>query len=242
MRNMTRGSIGLVTALALLGGAPLPAPASGEAGDARQAPVSRERAFFLSLLLPGLGQQVSGHRARAKFFFGAEAAIWTTSASFKVVSNMRFQSVRQYATLHGGADPNDHTDGYFQLLSDFSSSDVYNISVRDEARARFPSDRDKQSDFIAQQSIQGEHGWHWPDFATQREFQLIRHDALSARRTALLVTGWAVVNRLVSAIEAARSAPQAPETADSSGGFTLEAGVTSYQGSPAARIGFARGF
>src|SRR5262249_15490400 len=150
---------------------------------------------MLSLLLPGLGQSLSGHHGRAKLFYGAETAVWTTSASFRVLSHLRFQDVREYARIRGEADPSDHSDSYFQLLSDYPSSDVYNIGIRDDARAIYPDDRDAQLAYIAQHSIQGVHGWHWPDYATRREFQLIRHDALSARRRSVLVTGWAIVTR-----------------------------------------------
>ena len=42
--------------------------------------VSRRKAFFLSLLLPGLGQRANGHYGRAKVFMGLEACIWTGAA------------------------------------------------------------------------------------------------------------------------------------------------------------------
>src|SRR5262249_14597398 len=156
----------------------------------------------------GLGQNLSGHPGRAKFFYGAEATVWLSSAGFRVLSHLRFNDVREFARIRGQADPQDHSDTYFQLLSDYPSSDVYNIAIRDEARVIYPDDRWAQLAYTDAHSIRGEQEWHWPDYATRREFQLIRHDALSARRRSVLVTGWAVVNRLVSAIDAARAYPK----------------------------------
>lgn len=265
MRFRTRVMIAMValvtvpnalTAGAHAAGGEAASPAAAGIPHHEPAPrVSRGKAVLASLLLPGLGQSLSGHHGRAKFFYGTETAIWTTAGAYRVVSHMRFQDVREFARIRADADPGDQSDDYFQLLADYPSSDIFNIAIRDEARIIHPDDREAQLAYIEANSIQGDHAWHWPDYDTRRTFQLIRHDALSARRRSVLVTGWAVVNRLVSAIEAARSYPHPRATSsrmsdagatgdagDGSTGFTFQAGLTDQRGEPAAGIGISRSF
>ena len=167
--------------------------------------VSRRKAFFLSLLLPGLGQRASGHHGRARAFFGIEAAIWLSAGGFWLVGEMREDDYRQYAAVRAGADLSQDSEDYYQMVADYRSSDDYNVDVRRDARAIYPDDRARQLGYIAQHSIGGSAAWGWPDDEAQWQYRYFRHDALSAKRTSVLLTGWAVVNRVVSAIEAARS-------------------------------------
>jgi hypothetical protein len=162
---------------------------------------STRKAFFLSLLLPGLGQRYLGQSNRAKIYMGAEAGVWIAVAGFRVQGSLREDRYREYAEIVGGADPSVADDDYYKDLALYGSSDVHALVIRWEARALFPDDRDAQHQYYLDNIYPEDKAWSWPNQESFDEYQRLRRRSRKAYRTSVNLIGLAVLNRLVSAID-----------------------------------------
>jgi hypothetical protein len=102
--------------------------ASGNGATAAFSPAlhrSTRRAFFLSLLVPGLGQRYLGQQRRSQLYLGAEVGVWIAVASFYTQGSMREDRYRDYAAIVAGADPDVDDDEYYKNLALYASSDIF---------------------------------------------------------------------------------------------------------------------
>lgn len=162
-------------------------------------------ALLMSCVLPGWGEMYTGHTARGRGFMAAEAAIWAAYAGFTIQTDMREDDYREFAGVF--ADVPDGADGeYYQDVADYIRSegyDSYNEAVRDEARSLFPDDPAAQDAYLAEHGRFGDAAWEWESEARFREYRQLRHLAGVSDRKAFYMTGLAVLNRAVSAIDSA---------------------------------------
>lgn len=161
---------------------------------------SMGKALALSLLLPGAGQHYLGNHARARTMYVAEAGVWTAFAYFRVQGHNRRDRYEEMAELFAGVS-GDRDDDYYRALAYYLTSDEYNIDVMRDARFRYPFDRDKQLDYFEANALFGDDAWEWerPDYL--REFARTRTASKESYRRAVLTTGFAVLNRVVSMID-----------------------------------------
>jgi hypothetical protein len=221
-RAGTAGALGaaLPSPLALREGTsadPVALLLQGDAGDeATLAPAgdealhgkSRRRALLLSLLVPGLGHHYAGYGGRAKFFFGVEAGVWTTYSVFRIQGHLRREDYIEYAQVYAGVRAADETDEYWRLVAAFPRSDPgpssYNEQVRIEARFLFPGDRAAQDAYVLDHGYFGDRAWSWDSREQQLRYREIRSSSLDAYDRAKYTIAAAVLNRLVSAVDAVR--------------------------------------
>jgi hypothetical protein len=194
--------------------AQLDAPAStpGAGADYR----SPARAFFLSMLLPGLGQRYAGHPKKAVAFYIGEAALWTSFAVFKIQGNVREEDFENWAQQFASAkvDGYDRDEDYFQTISRYLSSDDYNLEIKVLARLVHPDSRADQLAYIDEFSIRGDDTWEWASPERRNDFRVIRHRALDADRYANWTLGGLVLLRVLSGIDAALGARHANHLLD----------------------------
>jgi hypothetical protein len=162
---------------------------------------STKKAFFLSLLLPGLGQRYLGQERRSHIYLGAEAGVWIAVASFWLQGSMREDRYREYSDIVAGAAPDVSDDDYYRDLALYGSSDVFAMVIRWEARALFPDDLEGQRRYYQQNIYPENKSWFWPDKASFDEYKRLRRRSKRAYRKAVNVIGLALLNRLVSAID-----------------------------------------
>ncbi|MCK4547951.1 MAG: hypothetical protein KAW17_10980 [Candidatus Eisenbacteria sp.] len=201
---------------------------------------SGRKAFFLSLLLPGLGQRYLGQEYRSRIYMGAEAAVWITVASFWLQGSLREDRYREFAEIVGGADSGMDNDDYYKDLALYGSSDVHSMVIRWEARALFPDDRDARGRYYAENIYPESEAWSWPDAAAFDEYQRLRRRSKRAYRTAVNVIGLVVLNRLVSAIDTVTG----KEKEEFAGGWVPQFSVRALPGddAPAASLHLHRSF
>ncbi len=156
----------------------------------------RVTAAGLSFLMPGLGQLYNGDRGKAYAFAGAELAVWLTYGVFDNIANGASEDYREYAGIYAGIS-GDHTERYWRSAGRFMTSELYNVSLRMEARAE---ERDPTG------LIEGPDTWFWRNEEHQSNYQLLRADANRAfdRRDFTIV--FSIINRAIAAFDAARSA------------------------------------
>jgi len=162
-------------------------------------------AMLMSVVLPGWGELYTGNTARAKGFMTAEAGIWVGYAAFKIQQGMRIEDYEEYAEVF--ADVPEGSDGdYYQDIADYirnEGEDSYNEAIRAEARSLYPDDLQAQHDYVDQNGYFGAASWEWDNEARFEHYRDLRHDAGVSRKNAFYMTGLAVLNRALSAIDSA---------------------------------------
>lgn len=161
-------------------------------------------AMLYSLLLPGLGEMWLGHGTRAKFFFAAEAGIWTAYGVFQVQGNHRKDLYREYAQVFAGV-PERGDEDFYRVIGNFASSDgpfSANEQVRRQARALYPNDRARQEQYVRENGYFGDDAWEWESEEALDRYREMRRSSLDAFNNADLTLGLLVANRLVSVVDA----------------------------------------
>jgi len=216
------------------------------AADAPQKPVrppvtlsaERARVLLRSLTVPGWGQLTTGHPTAATVFGVAEAGVWTTYVAFRIQNQMRRDSYIRNAHVIAGIDLHDRDEEFQRIVGSFVSSDEYNqlVVARDAANLYYDNPQQMQ-DYIDAHSLRGADTWTWPDVDALLRYRGQRKNAQKAALRANAALAMAVVNRLVSAVHAARLRDTTP--AAHSWEFQAE---PAGDDTTAFRVGFKRRF
>jgi hypothetical protein len=177
----------------------LSAVASGVCGDTEDGK-SLKKALLLSLVLPGAGQQYLGNTGRARLMFVSEAGVWATFTGFRIQSQMREDRYKEMAELFASVR-GERSDDYYLAIAYYMSSEEFNIDVMREARFRFPEDREKQIEYFDANGYFGEDAWEWETTERRLDFRTTRTASRESERRAVLTTGFAVLNRVISMID-----------------------------------------
>lgn len=161
---------------------------------------SLKKAMLFSILLPGAGQHYLGNQKRANAMMAAEAGVWVAFYAFRLQGQMREERYKQIAELFGGIS-GEKDDNYYRLMSKYLSSEDYNIDVLRKARELYPYDRQKQLDYFWVNGYFGDDQWRWDSIEHMMDFKRVRSLSREAYRRSVLVTGFAVLNRMVSAMD-----------------------------------------
>jgi hypothetical protein len=189
--------------------------------------VSVRRAVFYSFLLPGLGDYYIGRRGRAKAFFIAEAAIWTSFIAFETQGWLREGGYKDFSMTFAGISRDDHSDDYYRLLAEFNTSREYEEAIKREGRYfLYPNDNhDALEDYFLAHKVSDFEPWEWRDVDKRLEYRKIRKGSRQAYRRAVYSLATALANRFVSCLFTLKSARDFNRRGISrSGGFHIEFG------------------
>lgn len=162
-------------------------------------------ALLLSCVVPGLGEIYAGETTRGRWFVASEAAIWTGYGAFRLQESMRRDDYEEYAQIFGGAAAS-ASDAYLSDMGDYIRSegeDSYNESIRSDARSLYPNDLEAQEQYFLENGYFGDDAWDWESKDIFLEYRYLRQEAARSERHAFYMTGLAVLNRAVSAIDSA---------------------------------------
>lgn len=193
----------------------------------RSAGTSQSRAVWYSLLVPGLGDYYLGNTNRAKAFFIAEAAVWTSFIVFEVQGHLREGGYKDFAMTFGGVSGTDHSDDYYRILSQYNSSREYEEALKKEGRYElWPyADYDALQSYYLSERISDFEPWEWPSDEKRWEYRAIRKGSRQAYRRAMYSVAAGVANRVVSSLFALKSARDLSRDDRSAGGrFHLQFG------------------
>jgi len=157
---------------------------------------SKFTAGLLSLVLPGAGQYYNGDRTKAAVFVGAEAAVWAGYLIFNDQGNGYEQDYKQYAEVYAGVS-GEHDADYWRAMSRYLDGDAYNEALLRDARS---------SGIDPPVLLDGDDIWQWRNQDYQYDYRVIRADAKRSYDRRDFMTAFAVVNRIVSVVDAVRSA------------------------------------
>lgn len=169
---------------------------------------SQSKAVWYSLLLPGLGDYYLGHKTRAKAFFIAEAAIWTSFIVFEVQGHLREDGYKDFATTFGGVTGSDYSDDYYRILSQYNSLQEYEEAIKKDGRYELYPDAGYTAlqNYYLSQRISDVEPWQWPSDEKRREYRSIRKGSRQAYRRAMYSVASGVANRIVSSLFALKTA------------------------------------
>lgn len=180
----------------------------GPVSEASTTTRSPGAAFLLSALVPGLGECYAGSPSRGRAFFLAEAGIWVSFGAFRSYSSIRNEDARLLAASRANA----RADGPLTFSGttpgglDYTLDYLHDIEFYD-SRADF--NRRSQWDFGPEAHLYPETDswqWSWESVADRLAYRRLRNSERTARARSVYALGAAVLNRLVSGIDAARLA------------------------------------
>jgi TM2 domain-containing membrane protein YozV len=150
------------------------------------------QAVGLSLLLPGAGQIYGGAAGRGKVFLGAEALVWGMALGFDRWSAWKKGDATDFAVEHAELIPAGKDDTFLEYLEFYDSRDEFNRAGRiiDPSRPFLPETRDTY--------------WQWDSGDSRRIYRDLRNQSDAAGRNATFMVYVAVINRVVSAVDAFR--------------------------------------
>lgn len=157
--------------------------------EEKQTRLRQSRAFWQSLLVPGLGQLAMGRKTAGYAFLSTEAALVGGLLGLRIYAARIEDDYRLYAFQHAGIS----TDREHQLYVD--AGNWLNERLYNEARLR---DRDFEALYTDPRDR-----WQWDNDDNRAFFKEMRLDSDMARNRAVMVVGGLLLNHLFSAIEAA---------------------------------------
>ena len=194
--------------LAALVGLPAPAAAQEAAPSDLPAPAVRrapQKAFALSLVLPGLGHRYAhggSWRGAASGFALGDAALWTGLLATLWRRDQLEESFETLAATRAAADVAGKDRTFFLNLASFRSSDAFlDAQLRNRAWDRVA--------YVSDPSFQ----WAWTSEADFQRFRDLREDHESLGRRRSVLAGVLVGNRLLAALLAARATGRANRAA-----------------------------
>jgi hypothetical protein len=165
------------------------------AGSASAQEISGKKAFFLSLLIPGAGQYYVGEKGWAKTFLLSEGLLWLGYAGFREYGSWRENDYRVFASVHAGVDPEGKDAEFFNDVGFYDSVFERNrVTLWEEGPEALLVPEGSQP------------SWAWDGEASRLTFRSLRSSSLTARERSLYVVGGIIMNHVMSAIQAARSA------------------------------------
>jgi hypothetical protein len=135
----------------------------------------------------------------------SELAIWAGYGAFQLQHGMRTDDYEEFARIFADA-PAGASDGYLSDMGDYIRSEgdnSYNEAVRREARSLFPNDLEAQHAYLQEHGYFGDLAWDWGSKERFIEYRELRRAASRSERNAFYMTGLAVLNRVISAIDGA---------------------------------------
>ncbi len=149
-------------------------------------------AVLYSLLLPGMGELYVDGFEQGQYSLIAEGGLWLTYFSFQQYGSWLQTDARNFAATHAGATINDKQDQFFVDLGNFNDTYDYN-----DKKLR---DRDLEKVY----NINAGYYWRWDSDLNRKEYRAIRVSSERVLNNSQFVIATIVVNRLISAINAAR--------------------------------------
>jgi len=164
---------------------------SGETAPAKK---SVGLAVIYSLLLPGMGELYAEGFSSGKYFLIAEGVLWLGYAAVEIHANDLRDGSRAFAAAHAGVDATAKNGDYYVNVGNFMSMDDYNEK---QLRDREP---EKVYDRLAG------YDWRWESDASRLTFREQRISSENMYNNRKFIGAAILVNHIVSAINAARSA------------------------------------
>lgn len=152
------------------------------------------RAAFYSALLPGLGEYYVGNRSKARVFFAVEATAWIGYLSYRVYGNWKEDDLIRFASEYADANLEGKSQEFQDWVGFYDDIDQFNSLGRVQ---------DQDRPYLVDNSV---NHWRWQSDDDKANYRHLKNSSREAFRRANFLVGLAVVNRIVSIIDAVRDA------------------------------------
>ena len=161
----------------------------------------------LSLILPGLGHYYAGETYKAFSYAGFDALAWYGHWFTQKEETELMDYAKIYAKRYAGAVTADEQDDlYLEWLYDYISSDAYNQEVQLSGKNIYGDVTSTEYlNYVNNNSIAAADSWNWVSQQHRQRYGDIRFESRQYGKYNLYVSTALVLNRLVSAIDAARA-------------------------------------
>jgi len=145
-----------------------------------------------SLLLPGMGELYADAYNVGKYFTIADGLLWGTFIGMNAYSNWQEDSYKSYAASEAGVINDASKDeDFYANIGDYTS--VYTYNEQKALERNFDEMYDEQTNF-----------WKWNTTDERRTYRDMWNSSETASNGIRFVVGGLILNRLISAINAAR--------------------------------------
>ena len=148
-------------------------------------------AILYSVLLPGMGELYAGDYSSGKYFTIAEGALWGVYFGLNTYGNWQQDRYKAYAASSAGVNLNGKNDTYFANIGTYLNITEYN------------DDQSRNRDFVAMYNVKTDY-WKWQTNKDREVYRNMWTTSEQAHNGLRFVVGALILNRLVSAINAAR--------------------------------------
>lgn len=157
-------------------------------------PQSVGKAFLLSLLVPGTGEYMNGHKGYGRFFFGAELLLWGSVIANREYVDILRDEYRAFAVEHAGLSPSGKDPDFWNNIGKYDDLYSYNEQRR----------RERNINAIYPET--GAYFWSWDSRSNRFVYdgRRISSNEIANRDTYFYAA--IVLNHLVSGINAMRLA------------------------------------
>ncbi len=160
---------------------------------------SKPKVLLASILIPGGGEFLLGHRKTAISMFVAEGLVWAGYFSFRWYGGNIRNNYMQQASSYAGAYSGTNDDNYWDAVEWYLNTEGYNRKVREDARELYPDNWEEQQRYIEENSYTGIYEWDWTNLDSQYDFyRKMRVDSRQMFQNASFVALGAIVTRVVS--------------------------------------------
>ncbi len=156
--------------------------------------------ILASAIMPGWGEMILQRKNEARTFFIIEGSLWFSYYTFNQFGHKLELSSRTFAYEHAGANPLRQDREYYDNLEDYLTSDLYNLIVERDAGLYYPNDPQKQQEYIQEHSYFGNDQWQWDTITSMTTYWQKRKSARENLRRASFMTGFMIINRIVSVL------------------------------------------
>ncbi len=144
-----------------------------------------------SLLLPGMGELYADAYDIGKYFTIADGALWSAFAGMSIYANWQEDNYISYAETRAGINSVDKDENYFATISQYNSIESYNDEKALERNFDAMYDPDK-------------YFWKWSSTEERREYREMWTSTEQTKNDTRFIIGGLILNRIASAINAAR--------------------------------------
>ena len=149
-------------------------------------------AVVFSIILPGAGELYTNRFDVGKYSFASEVGLWLLYSGMELHGYQIRNDGRSFARLHAGFNDESKTVDYYVAVSNFMNTYDYN-----DKKLR---DRDSKSLYDPNSIM----GWSWDNDTNRKKFRDMRVGADDVLNNTKFVAVAMIVNRIFSAINAAR--------------------------------------
>ena len=145
-----------------------------------------------SLLLPGMGELYADAYGTGKYFTIADGVLWGTLIGMSAYSNWQEDNYKTYAaSLAGVVNDGNKNEDFYANIGDYTS--IYTYNDQKALERNFNEMYDEEAYF-----------WKWNTTDERRAYRDMWNSSETATNNIRFVVGGLILNRVISAINAAR--------------------------------------